>query len=110
MECPNCKKEIEDWRAECQYCNINFEDYEKGKEKFKERTKKTNADVLNIIAIINLCLSIVGALIIGIYYGVIEYDEMNWIGIITGIGVLLSGITLFFVLETIVDIYRKVEK
>ncbi len=72
--------------------------------------KKTNADYLNFMANLNIVLSIIGTIAIWVNFGMTEYDEFNWIGIISGIAVLIAGFTLFFLLQTIIDIYEEVEK
>lgn len=77
-----------------------------------------NASYLNVMANLNLILSIIGSIIIFIKFSIIkdmsiyglEHNSINWIGIISGLGVLIGGFTLFFLLETIVDIYWEVEK
>lgn len=70
------------------------------------RRRLTNADYLDIFSYINLVLFIIGAL-----YVIINSfsDEINFTGIIIGVICLATGITLFLLLKTIVDIYRKIE-
>lgn len=109
MKCPVCKANVNELDEVCPVCKANFDDYEKGKEKFKEEPKKTNADYLNFMAIINIILSIIVTLAIWINYGTTRYDELNWVGILSGIAVLIAGFTLYFLLKTVIDIYDKIE-
>lgn len=37
-------------------------------------------------------------------------DAINWFAILVGIAILFIGATIYFLFETIVDIYEKVEK
>jgi len=63
------------------------------------------------VAFINIVLSIIATILIWINFSVSKItDEINLLGITGGIAVLITGFTLFFLLRTIVDIYRKVEK
>ena len=123
MRCPICKEKVNELEDVCPNCKTNFEEYEKEK-KFREMSEGSNADRLNIMAYINLILSIIGAICIWINFSKVEvvgkYNYItrdyakstvtNWYGIFEGIGVLIAGLTLFFLLKTIVDIYWKVEK
>lgn len=100
MKCPVCKKEISELDEICPNCKTNFDDYERNK---KGHTKevyegKVNADYLNIMAFINIILTFIGAIAICIY-------NISILTIITAIGILIAGFTLFFLLRTIVDIY-----
>ena len=108
VTCPKCGKEVEEWRAECPYCKINFEKYEKnsGSNYIED---KTNAYYLNILAIINLVISIIGAIFILANYYKDYYDNVNWIGIIGGVAILIGGFTIFFLLKTVIDIFNKVK-
>lgn len=72
-----------------------------------EKTRTKNADYLEKMAYVNVVLFVIGAIYVIANSFV---DEVNWIGIATGIAALIVGFTLFFLLRTIVDIYRKVEK
>ena len=110
MKCTNCGKEIEDWRAECPYCKMNFE---------KNKQSSSNAKYLNIMANINLGACIVSALILiiptllDISKDINEYEieeEFTWLPIGYAIRLLLVGFTTFFLLKTIADIYNKVSK
>lgn len=73
----------------------------------EEKTKTKNADYLEKMAYVNVVLFVIGAINVIANSFV---DEVNWIGIAIGIATLIVGFTLFFLLRTIVDIYRKVEK
>ena len=73
----------------------------------EEKTKTRNADYLEKMAYVNVILFVIGAIYVIANSFV---DEVNWIGIAIGIATLIVGFTLFFLLRTIVDIYRKVEK
>lgn len=109
MECPNCKKEIEDWRAECPNCKINIEKYNEGKR--QQFNKVENATFLNIFAYIDIIVSIIGTILIWINYSISDITkEINIIGIATGLAVLIGGFTLFFLLKTIVDICWRLER
>lgn len=111
MKCPNCNREIEDWRGECPHC--------KSKADSMGDVERTNADCLNIVANINLAIFIIASLyywynvLTGIYeivnYG---FDEINIfiINLICGLSLILVGFTIFFLLKTIIDIYYKVNK
>jgi len=119
MKCPVCKANVNELDEICPVCKTNFEDYERGKEKFKEELKKTNADYLNFMAIVNIIISIVGAIAIWVNFSTIEYKttskyatavtEINWYGIIGGVGILIAGFTIYFLLKTVVDIYNEIE-
>lgn len=139
IKCPVCKKEVSELDETCPYCNANFKDMEDEFTEVIEQLqedetievensddteeKRTNADCLSVMANINIILSIIGAIAIWCNFGTTEelhkgtylsgsYTETvaNWLGIIGGIAVLIGGFTLFFLLKTIVDIYRRVEE
>lgn len=140
IKCPVCRKEINELDESCPHCHIKFEDMEDEVSEVieqlqedeavesenlnnTEEEKRTNADYLSVMANVNIILSIIGAIAIWCNFGTTEeihkgtylsssYTETvaNWFGIIGGIAVLITGFTLFFLLKTIVDIYRKVEK
>lgn len=77
----------------------------------KNVKKKTNADWLEIISYINVIISIIGAIYAFIELSETGYSfEPNIMSISITVGILLVGFTLFFLLKTIVDIYKKVEK
>ena len=136
VECPTCKKEINELDERCPYCNTIFEDMieeteeikenikiEKENEEYQEEKERTNADILNFMAVVNIIIFIVGAIIIWCNFATTEvfhkatylregYTEtiVNWGGIIGGIAILIVGFTQFFLLKTVVDIYDKVAK
>lgn len=73
---------------------------------------KSNADHLETLAIINLVVFIITAIVC--FYGVIpefiEYGSVeNYILLIAGISSLLTGFTLYFLLKTVADIYNKLD-
>lgn len=79
--------------------------------------KKEHVDGLNIFAAINLIISIISAVYIWVNFSVTNtaysYSSyttttINWSGIIAGAGVLLGGLTLYYTLSTIADIYERV--
>lgn len=73
--------------------------------------KKTNADWLEVVAYINIVISIIGSTCIFVKLSEIEYSfKPNMMSIFATVGILLAGFTLFFLLKTVVDIYKKVEK
>ena len=72
--------------------------------------KFENADALNFMAVINIIISIVGAITVWSNFGTTRYEETNWFGIIGGLAILIVGFTQFFLLKTVVDIYDKVDK
>ena len=98
VKCPKCGKEVEEWRAECPYCRINFEKYNQDSRN-DNLESRNNAYYLKIVFIMIIKLD---------NYYKDYYDNINWIGIIGGIAVLIGGLTLFFLLRTITDIYYKV--
>lgn len=71
--------------------------------------KFENADALNFMAVINIIISIVGAITVWSNFGETKYDETNWFGIIGGLAILIVGFTQFFLLKTVVDIYDKMK-
>jgi len=122
MKCPVCKSNINELDDICPKCKTNFNEYEIENRKFEEG-KRTNADCLNFIANINIVLTIISAISIWIMFSTTKvlhkgnyftdsYTEsvINWYGIFGGIGVLIVGFTLFFLLKTIADIYYEVER
>ena len=82
------------------------------------KNKGKNADWLGIIAVINLIIFIIVAIVIWVAPFIMEEEilffedtgEINLINIILGLGILLSGFTQYFLLKTVQDIYYKVEK
>ncbi len=124
MKCPVCKNKIKDILAdECPYCKTKFDDVKERKYKTNYNNEKCNADILNVFANINLIISIIVAIFIWIRFSVIEkigeYNfikgeyaktaEINWCAILGGIGIIFSGLTLYFTLKTIIDIFDKVD-
>lgn len=120
IKCPVCKKKISELDERCPYCHINLDDIT---EDVEESKRITSADCLNVMANINIILSIIGAILIWVNFGTTEithkgtyfssgYTEnvANWYGIFGGIVILIAGFTLFFLLKTIVDIYWEVER
>lgn len=143
IKCPICNKNINELDEVCPYCKTDFDKLDgidqkiklENKEENKERIQKmdfvlnervpnrTNADNLNVMANINIILSIIGAILIWANFGTQEirhkgsywetgYTETvaNWYGILGGVAVLIAGFTVFFLLKTIIDIYFEVEK
>lgn len=118
MKCPVCNEEVSELDESCPHCQINFADFEKQNNKEEKSEKeRTNADYLNTIANIIIVLSIISAIVlilpslINLSYAINGYstDFSAWLPAILGGICLLSGVTLFFLLKTVVDIYRKVE-
>lgn len=115
MKCPKCGNKVDDWENECPYCKTNFEKYDRG-----ETSKRNHSFWLNVLAIINIILCIMASIVIFINYSTTSnYDyitgtsteiEINWVGIIGGIAVLITGLTVYFTLETIIDIHDMTEK
>ncbi len=126
MKCPICKEKINELDEVCSNCKTNFDEYEEYERKYVKEFKNTNADKLNIMANINIILSIIGAIVIWVKFSKLEvvtqstyknyssgyYTDtvINWYGIAGGIAILIAGFTLFFLLKTIVDIYWEVER
>lgn len=121
MKCPICKEMVNELDDVCPNCKTNFDEYES--YKIKTTDKRSYADCLNFMANANIVLSIIGAICIWLNFSTIEvvknfnyisgtYTDtvINWYGIIGGIAVLIAGITIFFLLKTVVDIYWEVEK
>ena len=98
IKCPVCRKEINELDESCPHCHIKFEDMEDEVSEVIEQLQEDEA-----VESENLHK--------GTYLSS-SYTETvaNWFGIIGGIAVLIGGFTLFFLLKTIVDIYRKVKK
>lgn len=112
MICPKCDAQIQENSTECPYCNTTI-----NQEKIqREESKKTytNADCLNFMSVINIVISIIGAIIVWANFSTITYargySETNWFGVIGGLAILIVGFTQFFLLKTVVDIYDKEEK
>lgn len=124
MKCPICKANVNELDEFCPNCKTSFDDYEEHKAKHTKEFKNTNADKLNVMANINIILSIIGAVCVWIKFSNTEVlgkynyitgeyaksTEINWYGILGGAAILIAGFTLFFLLKTIDDIYWEVEK
>lgn len=135
VKCPVCQKEISELDEKCPYCHIIFDDMiseniqeeriiqEIQTEENAEYKSRNNANYLNIMAYINIVLSIVGAISIWVCFSTVEVTKkytyssgtytdqvINWYGIFGGLGILIVGFTLFFLLKTLCDIYWKVER
>lgn len=108
MKCPICKAKIDELDEICPRCKTNFDDYEKRKnlqEKKNERyieNEKVNADYLNIMANIDIILTIISAIATFFY-------DFSIVNIVSTIVILISGFTIFFLLKTVVDIYYNTE-
>jgi hypothetical protein len=79
----------------------------------ENKEKRTNADNLHTVACIYVLLSIISAIIVWTKFSIVERtyaDAINWFAILGGIAILFIGATIYFLFETIVDIYEKVEK
>lgn len=128
IKCPVCKKEISELDEKCPYCHINLdgviEDVEEPKIITGTNDRRiTSADCLNVMANINLILSIMSSIAIWFYFSTTEitknytyisgtYTEkvINWYGILGGVAILFTGFTIYFLLKTIVDIYYEVKR
>lgn len=73
--------------------------------------KSKNAKWLDRMAEINLFITIIATSYF-FYKGFMDLNaEINInINILIGLGALMSGLTLFFLLETVVDIYNKINE
>lgn len=109
MKCPVCKTNVSELADVCPNCKTNFDEYEEQQRKRRREERRSNADCLNIMANLNLLLSIISAIIVWLNFSEDGID-INWLGIVGGIGILFVGFTLFFLLKTVADIYWKVEK
>lgn len=118
MKCPICKANVNELADFCPNCKTNFDEYEEYSRKHGKEESRTNADILNFMANLNITLTIISSIVIWLKFSTVEMvskygiatTEMNWYGIIGGFGIFISGFTLFFLLKTIVDIYYEVEK
>lgn len=109
MKCPVCKEEVNEGENSCPHCKIIFTDFDDKIDNEEDKIAKgrTNADWLNSIANINLIISIIVSIITWVEF----FDTtINWWGVVVIGAILLSGVTLFFLLKTVVDIYNKVKK
>lgn len=114
IKCPVCRKEVSELDESCPHCGITFDDTairEEYEDENIENVSFDNAKCLNVMAYINIVLSIIAAILIWINFSLSKItDEINLLGIFGGVAILIAGFTLFFLLRTIVDIYRKVKK
>lgn len=105
MKCPVCETEVSDFDSICPNCQIQLYDNNIDKESNHSYGKESkNADRLEIIANINLFI-----IILAVIYYFYEGFTNEAVYIIIGIGLLLSGLTIYFVLKTIVDIFDRVD-
>lgn len=117
MKCPVCNSKISIEDEICPNCKTNIEVYE------EEKSKGKNAKYLGIFATINLIISIISSIVILCNfsidivtknYNIIDYQhyviKINWWGISGGLLVLISGLTIYFLLKTISDIYCELKK
>lgn len=83
-----------------------------------QEKQRTNADCLNTMANIIIVVSIIATIVL-IFPNLVNLSEVingystdsfTWLPIVSGVICLLSGVTLYFLLKTVVDIYRKVEE
>ena len=113
VKCPVCKTKINELDEICPNCKTNLDEV--------GNKKKSNADILNFMANLNIILSIIGAIFIWVKFSTIEvikkytftsgtYTEkvINWYAILGGVGILIAGFTLFFLLKKVADIYWEV--
>ena len=56
MKCPICKAKLNELDEICPNCKTNLDEVENG--------RKTNADILNFMAYLNIILSVIGAIFI----------------------------------------------
>ena len=101
MKCPICNEKVSRDVAFCPNCKANL-----------EANENTNADKLQILAYINIVIAIISAIIVWIKFSFISIngkDAVNWFGIIGGICLLITGLTIFYLLKTIVDIYNEID-
>lgn len=102
MKCPICNERVSSDMAVCPNCKTNLGD-----------NSRSNADKLNIFAYINLIISVICAILVWINFSFTSVggkNVINWFGILGGIGIIISGLTIFYLFRTIVDIYYEVEK
>lgn len=113
MKCPVCGIKINVLDNKCPNCKTDLEQYEKNKS-------SNNAKYLGIFANINLIISIIASIYVWFNYSIIIIEKksdilikttsetiINWFGILGGFGILISGLTLYFLLKTVIDIYNR---
>ncbi|MDR0979508.1 MAG: hypothetical protein LBL91_06315 [Lachnospiraceae bacterium] len=93
MKCHVCSKETDSPNGICKECKKIFDNYTQNTYESKEYSKHP----LRIMAYINLFLVIVSTI----------WTLANVSVLIAG-GILISGLTLYFFLTTIVDIYEEI--
>lgn len=101
MKCPICNEKIDRDIAICPNCKTSLGD-----------NSRTNADKLEIFAYINIVIAIISAIIVWVKFSFVSVngkDVINWIGIIGGVGIAIAGLTLYYLLRTIVDIYNEID-
>ena len=101
MKCPICNEKVSRDVAFCPNCKTNL-----------EANERTNADKLEIFAYINIVIAIISAIIVWVKFSFISVngkDVINWFGILGGAGIVISGLTLFYLLRTIVDIFNEID-
>lgn len=101
MKCPICNEKVSRDLAFCPNCKANLGE-----------NGRTNADILQIFAYINIIIAIIGAIFVWVKFSFITVngkDVINWFGILGGVGIIISGLTLFFLLRTIVDIFYEID-
>lgn len=106
MKCPVCKTEVSDFDSICPNCKIQLYDENNidNESKYSYEKESKNAEWLEIIANINLVIIILA--VIYYFYEGFTNEASN---IIIGIGLLISGLTIYLLLKTIVDIYYKIK-
>lgn len=111
MVCPKCKVNLEIHHiqsGECPFCGYKFEGriIKEENEKSKANIGQIHSKRLEIMANINIILSVISAVVVlTSYYS--EYYGLNIYVIGIVIAILLFGITQYYLLKTIVDIYNK---
>lgn len=102
MKCSICNEKVNRFDEICPNCKNHLRE-----------NKRTNADKLEILAHINLIITIIGAVFVFINCSIVsisEEDTINWIGMLIGIGIIITGLTLFYLLKTIIDIYNEIDE
>lgn len=111
MVCPNCKVEVKDElikNGKCPFCEYKLQENmaRETSEKIKMHIGDIHAKRLNMMANVNIVLSIIGAMIVLVSY-FSEYYSLNIYVISIAIGILIFGFTQYYLLKTVVDIYNK---
>ena len=113
VTCKHCGKEVESWRTYCPNCNKKI-------RSDSEIKSNLHTISLNICANLMLILGILSTIAIFINFSTIKvlkssstlytpiYDtQINWYGILGGIGMLLATFTVYYLCKTVIDIYNK---